>query len=189
VPLLDQPPSAANVLAPPPTIKQQPATPIPEQQQQQSIVQEPSINLLSFDEPVAVPTQPLCTFQGNPEPHPQETKPVTVAKQTSKDSSQRPPPPTPYQILSNPRTHILGRNPWHVGATLIDSTMHHLDQRFGQSSGMYASRPSAPQKVEVNSQKATKNDTAAAANDTDEDEFQVMLHCVCVYALDQDYTI
>lgn len=180
VPLQDQPP-ATNISDPPPTAEQQPAT--EQQQQLQSNVQEPSINLICFEESIALPTQPACPLQGNSEPRSQETKPVTVVKQTSKDSPQRPPPLTPYQIFSNPRTHILGRNPWQVGAALIDSTMHHLDKRFGQTSGMYANRPSAPQKmVNVQKTEASKNDVPAA-NDTD-DEFQVT-YTVCVFALDK----
>lgn len=175
VPLLSQPPAASSV-APPPTVTHQ---------QQQSSVEESTINLMTFDEPVAPPTQPPCPLQGNSEPHPQENLPiVTTEKQTNKDSPQRPPPLTAYQMLSNPRTHILGRNPWQVGAAFVDSAMHQIDKHFGQPSGMYATRPNAPPKMELDVHKteATRKDdtTATAGNDTDDDEFQVMLHCVFV---------
>ena len=152
-----------------------------QEQQQQPNVQEPSLNLMTFDEPAAPPTQPACPLQGNSEPRPQEGAPVKTDNQTNKSSPQRPPPLTPLQMLSNPRTHILGKNPWQVGAAFIDSTMHHLDKKIGQPSGMYASRPSAPPKVEVNPQHSEppKNDVTTASNDTDDDdEFKVELH-VC----------
>ena len=177
VPLLNQPPAASG-LAPPPNAKQE--APMAEQKQCQSNVQEPTINLMTFDEPVAPPTQPACLLQDNSEPHPQEDAPVVTHKQISKVSPQRPPPlATPYQMISNPRTHILGKNPLQVGAAFIDSTMHHIDKRFGQPSGMYAKRPDAPPKMDSNPQKteASKNDDAPATanNDTDDDEFQVQL--------------
>ena len=176
VPLLNQ-------VAPTHNPRQEPSMPAGAQEQRQPNVQEPSINLMIFDEPTAPPTQPVCPLQGNSEPHPQEDAPVKTDTQTNKSSPQRPPPLTPIQMLSNPRTHILGRSPWQVGAAFIDSTMHHLDKKIGQPSGMYASRPSAPPKVEVNPQSSepSKNDvtTATGSNDTDDDgEFKVELH-VC----------
>lgn len=184
VPLLSQPPAASNVAPPPSTIQELPVPVV--EQEQQSNVQEPTINLMTFDEPEAPPTQPACPLPGNSEPRPQEDAPVITDKQTSKGSPQRPPPLTPYQMLSNPRTHILGRSPWQVGAAFIDSTMHHIDKRFGQPSGMYASRPNAPPKMDVGPQKteATKKDdvAATAGNDTDDDEFQVELHVwMCLF--------
>ena len=176
VPLLGHPP-AAKVVAPPPNIKQEPSAPTVEQQQQQTNVEEANINLMTFDEPVAPPTQPARPLQGNSGPRPQEN--TTTDKQTNKGSPQRPPPLSPYQMLSNPRTHILGRNPWQVGAALVDSAMHHIDKHIGQPSGMYAGRPGAPQKIEIKDEKmeAFKNDDTAATtgNDTDDDEFQVEL--------------
>lgn len=148
-------------------------------QQQKNI----PVDLITFDELVAPPTQPASPLSGNSEPHPRgAAMPVTADKPASKEPPKRPPPPSPYQIFTNPRTHVLGRNPWQVGAALIDSTVHQLDKRFGKPSGMYASRPSAPQKTnsqrntEVNPQKAeiTKK-TATAGNDSDDDDFQVQL--------------
>ena len=160
-------------VAPPPNVKQEPSASVGGLQQQQVNMEEPSVNLMTFDEPVAPPTQPVCPFEGNSQPHPQEK---TTDKQTNKCSSQRPALPTPFQILSNPRTHILGRNPWQVGAALIDSTMHQLDNRIGRPSGMYSGKPSPPQKSEIVYEKVepSKNDSAlVTGNDTDDDEFQV----------------
>lgn len=182
VPLLSQQPPAASGLASSPSPKQQlPPSTVEQQQQQQSNVQEPTGNLITFDEPMASPTKPL---QGNSEPRPQEAVPGATDKLTSKGSPQRPPPLTPYQMLSNPRTHILGRNPWQVGAAFIDSTMNQIDQHFGQPSGMYATKSSTSQKMEneMNFQKkeASKNDTTPTG-DTDDDEFQVELHVCLLY--------
>ena len=164
VPLLSHS-SATKMVAPPPNDKQEPTTPVV---QQQANVSEPNINLMIFDEPVAPPTQPVYPLQGNSEPRPQEN--ITTDKQTS--SPQRPPAPTPYQMLTNPRTHILGRNPWQVGAAFIDSTMHQLDKHIGQPSGMYGCKPSAPKDEKT---EASKKDDATAipGNDTDDEEFQV----------------
>ena len=172
LPLLGHSP-AAKVVVPPPNAKQEPFVPIAQQQQQQqAIVEEPNINLMCFDEPVAPPTQPAYPLQGNSEPRPQEN--ITTDKQTNRGSPQRPPAPTPYQMLSNPRAHILGRNPWQVGAAFIDSTMHQFDKHLGQPSGMYACKPSAPKDEQMEASK--KSDRAATTgNDTDDDEFQVEL--------------
>ena len=168
VPLLGHLPA----VAPPPNVKQEPLASIEGSlQQQQAKVEEPSVNLMTFDEPVAPPTKPMCPPQGNSQPHPQEN---TTDKQGL--SPQRPALPTPLQMLSNPRTHILGRNPWQVGAALIDSTMHQLDNRIGQPSGMYCGKPSTPQKSETVYEKvepSKSDDTLATSNDTDDDEFQV----------------
>ena len=186
VPLLNQ-------VNPPHNARQEPSVPVVDQQQQPNM-QQSTINLMTFDEPAAPPNQPACPLQGNSEPHPQEDALVKTEKQTSKSSPQRPPPLTPIQMLANPRAHILGRNPWQVGAAFIDSTMHQIDKNFGQPSGIYASRPSAPPKAEVNPQntEAPKNDegAATAGNDTDDDdEFKVVLQivifvliiCVCCF--------
>ena len=176
VPLLGHLP-AAQVVTPPPNAKQELSPPIAQQQQQQANVEEPNINLMTFDESVTLPTQLAHPYQGNSEPCPQENTTVTTDKQINKASPQRPPAPTPYQMLSNPRTYILGRNPWQVGAAFIDSTMHHIDKHVGQPSGMYACRSSARQKSEIKEEKteASKNDDTAVTigNDTDDDEFQV----------------
>ena len=166
VPLLGHSP-AEKMVAPPPNDKQEPVTPVA---QQQVNVSEPNINLMTFDELVATPTQPAYPLQGNSEPHSQEN--ITANKQTSRGSPQRPPAPTPYQMLTNPRAHILGRNPWQVGAAFIDSTMHQFDKHIGQPSGMYACKPGAfkDEKMEV----SKKDDTSATpGNDTDDEEFQV----------------
>ena len=79
---------------------------------------------------------------------------------------------------------------------MFGSTMHQIDKKFGQPSGMHASRPSAPPKAEVNPQntEAPKNDggAATAGNDTDDDHdiFRVILqivtfvffiNCVCCF--------
>lgn len=166
VPLLGHSP-AAKMVAPPPNDKEELTTPVV---QQQANVPEPNINLMTFDEPVAPPTQPAYPLQGSSEPHPQEN--ITTDKQTSRGSPQRPPAPTPYQMLTNPRTHILGRNPWQIGAAFIDSTMHQFDKHVGQPSGMYACKPDAPkdEKIEVSKKDHT---TATPGNDTDDEEFQV----------------
>lgn len=185
VPLLNQSPkSPVNSVQQqtPPTVPQQAPSTV-QQEEQPSDNKESSVNLMSSEEPVTAPTQPVRPtglFDTN-------TSATVVSKPAVLESS-KPPPVTPKQMITNPRTHIWGKNPFQVAANFIDGAVHQFDTHVGQPSGVYAT--ATPKTTAVPKQKpsSTTNQSSSpakqpsappmmtACNDTtgsDDEEFKV----------------
>ena len=189
VPLLNQSPKSPvnSVQQQTPPIVQQQAPPTVQQKEQPSDNKDSSVNLMTFEEPVVAPTQPVRPtglFDTN-------TAATVVSKPLVLESS-KPPPVTPKQMITNPRTHIWGKNPLQVAAGFIDGAVHQFDTHVGQPSGVYATATPKTTAIPKQQPSSTSNQSAnpttkqpsappmmAACNDTtgsdDEEEFKVII--------------
>jgi len=181
IPLLSQSPkSPAETVQQqiPPTVQEQAPPTVQEEKNHLSDNIGSSVNLMTFEEPMVTPSQPVRST---------ELLDSTVVSKPAVLESSKPPPVTPKQMITNPRTHIWGKSPFQVAAGFIDGAMHHFDTHVGQPSGLYATGTpkisASKQQPSSTTNQSTKQPSAppmmTACNDTtgsdDDEEFKVNL--------------